>query len=484
MKRSVLVSASVAFAAAAAVAVAVLTIPRTRAGAAGPIAYVPISSSVFIGRGTAAQIARTHNEFAARVHALALWNGLAAATNESFRGVRLAVFDTWYTPCDVYPPANNCGHGIVHQPTIMDLEPPEQFFHLPRISATDILSGVRYNAEMKAFVDAGYGGAPYTTGAGLIKAMKAGLTDLPDQAAPTSMMLKPTYELLSRTKPTVITYWAGPGLTVRLGASTSPLVPDATTWMKVALVDPTGKANNSKPVTFCANTIDPAGDIVGAATYTAPAGSYIVVPLSDFYAIPVTKAEISIVEQNRFAMQRRQYESLVRRLGAAAARTKVGCPNLTPADPVAALVGMHVVSAELKDVWTWQTFWWNPTTKPLLGARKGFQYFDFATAYWTVDRKPYGWRYAFNPYLEAGFGTEVFSTPYWPPAGQPGSAINVGRTTNCISCHSQATYTIPATPSPSPAYVAHDSQPQLDLPQSIKTRNLWSLAIRAGHPNP
>jgi hypothetical protein len=31
-------------------------------------------------------------------------------------------------------------------------------------------------------------------------------------------------------------------------------------------------------------------------------------------------------------------------------------------------------------------------------------------------------------------------------------------------------------------YVAHDSQPQLALPKSIFTRNMWSLGDRAGHP--
>jgi hypothetical protein len=461
----------------------------TRGGPAGiaaravrgnAIAYVPIASSVFVSRSTAARWAATHDAAAARNHAIVLWDGLTAKTGQALRGVQLSVYDTWYTPCEIYPVTPTCGRGIINKPTILDLEPPEQFFHLPRVSATDILSSVRYNAEMKAFVDAGYRGAPYPSGAGLVKAMKAGLKDLPDTASPHAMMLKPTYELFSSTQPTVVTYWSGPGLQVGLGASTSPLVPDPTTWLHVALIDPTGKATNAKPVRFCANTIDPAGAIVGSAYYTAPARSYPVIPLKNFYALPLRSGELAIIARNRAAMERRQMADAARSgrpLGSAKA-----CPSLTPPHPVAALIGMHVVTAELKDVWTWQTFWWNPSARPLPGAAPQFRHFGLATAYWTVNAKPYGFRYAFNPYLEANFGTTTFGTPYWPPQSKPGSVINLGRTTNCISCHSQATYTLVPDATPTPIYVAHGHQPQLRLPNSIKTRNLWSLANRAGHP--
>ena len=206
------------------------------------------------------------------------------------------------------------------------------------------------------------------------------------------------------------------------------------------------------------------------------------IPLRQFYAIPITASELSVLQANREAMRRQQIDELFKRYGPRAAAMKAGCQNLTPVNPVAALVGMHVVSAELLDIWTWQTFWWNPTVKPIRGARTGFQYFDYATAYWTVDKPPYGYRYAFNPYLEADFGTETFGRSYWQPQGKPGSVINLGITTNCISCHQQAMYTVAPKPSATPIYVAHGDEPQFKLPQSIKTRNLWSLAIRAGHP--
>src|SRR5579862_936602 len=180
----------------------------TPAGAAGPISYVPADPRIFVSRNTVARWAASHNETAIDRHAIALFNGITAQTSEVFRGVRLSVYDTWFTPCEIYPVTPRCGHGIIHQPTFLDLEPPQQFFHTPRVTDADIFSGVRYNLEMKDFVDQGYGGAPYTTGSGLVNAIAAKETDLTDTALPNAMVLKPTYEMFSRTQPTVVTYWA------------------------------------------------------------------------------------------------------------------------------------------------------------------------------------------------------------------------------------------------------------------------------------
>jgi hypothetical protein len=449
--------------------------------AAAQIAYVPIDPSVFVRKKTVAGWVAVHNEPAVRAHAAALWAGLTALTSQKLRGTRLAVYDTWYTPCQVYPDDPSCGTTIIHSP--LEPEIPEQALRTPRLTATNVFSSVRYNLQMKQFVDRGYAGATYVTGAGLVSAIAAQQTDLVDTAAASSMSVKPTYQLLSATQPTVITYWGGPGLNVRLGSTTSPLTPGSDTWLKVAVVDPTGKVTNTKPVTFCANTYDTKGDIVSSGNYTAPPRSYDVIPLSQFYSIPLGATDQMRIAQLRAQFSARQYARLRGLYGArAVAHAPIGCPYLTPVNPTLALVGMHVITAEFQDTWTWQTFWWQPDVKPLPGSRGPFAHFDVAEAYWTVDSPPYNFHYAFNPYLEAPFGTSVFLTPAWPNQAKPGSVINLGRTTNCISCHSQATYTIPATPTPSPGYVAHGDQPQAIFANSIKTRNLWSLAGRAGHP--
>lgn len=172
----------------------------SRAGASAGISYVPIAPSVFVSQATMAQWVKTRNERAIDAHALALWDGLSARTNELFHGVPLAVYDTWYSPCQIYPPPPSgvpitCTSQIVNQPTFLGLEPPEQFAHSLATTGSDILTSVRYNQEMKAFVDTGYAGSPYTTGVGLVKAIDAGQTNLADTTAPTAMMLKPTYDL-------------------------------------------------------------------------------------------------------------------------------------------------------------------------------------------------------------------------------------------------------------------------------------------------
>lgn len=458
------------------------TSPSVAPTSSNVISYVPIDPSVFVTRATAAGWVSAHNEAAIGMHALALWNGLTQPTNQQFRGVPLTVFDTWYTACDIFGVTPTCGHGVVHHPTspLLQLTPPGQFLQVADDSDNGILSDVRYNQEMKDFVDSGYAGASYTSGSGMQRAMSDGLGDLPDTASRTAMMIKPAYELFSSTQPTVITYWAGPGLSIQAGSTTSPDVPGASTWLKVAVIDPTGTATNAKPVTFCADTVDSSGNLVSSANYTAPAGSYPVIPLSEFYALPVTSGEIAQIQRNRQTALQREAQRRAQ-LGRPPIGVN-GCATPVPPNPVAALVAMHVVTAEVQNVWTWQTFWWTPNAQPLAVGNPQFRHFDFATAYWEVDTAPTGWRYAFNPYLEAGFGTQVFGTPYWPAQGQPGSAINVGRTTNCISCHAQATYTIPSSPSPEPYYVAHGMQPQIPTPQSILVRNLWSVADHAGHP--
>lgn len=480
MKRGIFVAALLCiFTLSACGAPSILSIPAPPGE--GQIQYVPIDHSIFVTNATVQSWVDAHNESAANAHAVDLWRALTALTNQTFRGTTLADFDTWYTACDIYPVTKDCGQGILHHPTtLMVLAPSSQFTPLATIDGSNVLSSVRYDQEMKNFVDSGYQGESYTSGAGEDRAIADGLSNLPDTAAPAAMMVKPAYELFSATQPAVITYWAGPGLTVQPGSSTSPLVPDSTTWLKVAVIDPTGKATNAQPISFCANTIDSAGNVLSSDTYTAAAGSYPVIPLSRFYTIPVTSDEISVIQRNRAAVRARSEKRRIE-LGRPPTRAQ-GCTLSTPPDPVAALVAMHVATAELHNVWTWQTYWWTPNATPLPVSDPRFQYFDYKTAYWQVDTQPTGWRYAFNPYLEAGFGTQVFSTPYWPAQGQPGSAMNLGVTTNCISCHSQAMYTQSASAANDAYYVAHGMQPQAQLPNAILVRNLWSAADRAGHP--
>jgi hypothetical protein len=454
------------------------------------ITYATITPSVFVAPAVVKHWADTKNASAAQAHAAALWSGLTSMTAQTYHGRKLAVFDTWYTPCDVYPPpiANQqppCNSVISQDPATVDV--PNQFVHNDNNTVVDVFASVRYNREMKNFAQ------PYASGTALAALIAKNVKNLPDKIDPHAMMLKPSYQLVSTKAPTLIHVWTGPGLTV--AGTTSPDAAGTSSWTKVVLVDPTGKAKNDTDRTFCVDytSATDANDTPSShKNIVAKARTYRVVPLTDFYYIrldPATverlKSHAAAVRTHTFLTRNRQFRGNGAPSPTAAPTGNGPCPavNVDSNNAAEALVAMHVTSAELDQVWTWQTFWYQPSrTAGLPGSAGPFAHFDVATAYWRDDTEPYGFRYAFNPYTEAAFNTTVFNTPKWPVSG-PGSVLNLGRTTNCIACHSTATYTIPVAPSIAPGYVAHGKQPQIPTTQSILTLNMWSLASRAGHPS-
>ncbi|MDN3670831.1 hypothetical protein QWY93_16035 [Echinicola jeungdonensis] len=133
--------------------------------------------------------------------------------------------------------------------------------------------------------------------------------------------------------------------------------------------------------------------------------------------------------------------------------------NAKPGD-IAILVGMHVGTREITN-WTWQTFWWTPDpANPPLPSSKAVadmrpnelqgapSNYAMSVAYYMVDpNEPYEGQditgepnYAFNPYLEAGFGPGVFNDSIsYIQTGEEQIKTYVGVRTNCMSCHRMAT---------------------------------------------
>ncbi|NGP86997.1 hypothetical protein [Fodinibius halophilus] len=136
----------------------------------------------------------------------------------------------------------------------------------------------------------------------------------------------------------------------------------------------------------------------------------------------------------------------------------------------AVLAGMHVTTREITR-WTWQTFWWSespnnpysPSSGTIAGYRpskkldRGANHYAMAVAYNMVqpaqpERGGSGADatslYAYNPYLEAGFGDSTFIKgneavrKYYPKSYQKvGEKMNLyGMQTNCMSCHGQARF--------------------------------------------
>lgn len=127
----------------------------------------------------------------------------------------------------------------------------------------------------------------------------------------------------------------------------------------------------------------------------------------------------------------------------------------------ALLVGMHVGTKEIKR-WVWQTFWWSanpaipeiPSSDDIASGRYGVGLSEAASHYamdiaysMVIPAQPYvGGKnegelvIGYNPYLESGFGTNVFNTAmsYVDNNGNK-VATNLGTTSNCMTCHMAAT---------------------------------------------
>ncbi|MEW7281240.1 hypothetical protein ABW636_21815 [Aquimarina sp. 2201CG1-2-11] len=131
----------------------------------------------------------------------------------------------------------------------------------------------------------------------------------------------------------------------------------------------------------------------------------------------------------------------------------------------AVLVGMHVMTKETTR-WTWQSFWWSqypddpkfPSSKLHASFRskvsldQASAHYAMTAAYSTkMPTQPYingknegESLYAYNPYLEAGFGPAGSDSPVLLGENEDGYyqgklvQNNYGIQTNCMSCHIQA----------------------------------------------
>ena len=176
------------------------------------------------------------------------------------------------------------------------------------------------------------------------------------------------------------------------------------------------------------------------------------VPLSDFYNFKLTKDEADVMNQQ---------------LGT----------NVKAGD-YAILVAMHVSTREI-DNWTWQTFWWSLGKSALPPSAKNrvlppFDHYEVAVGYsfMTDGNKPNSLTLTcYNPYLEAGFGNDVFE----PKKGQ------LGIESNCMSCHRAAAW--PADDNTH--YVANgivDPADPLYFAGRTKTDFLWGIPFGVNLP--
>jgi len=346
------------------------------------------------------------NQTAIRDHAWALW---AAATSTS-KSPPWPIWETWYTDTEVSkgPPsaepfmlsaARRAGRpeNVFHA--------PRQFRHLQgpqRRLLSPLAATVTPKEQVVGFnkFDPSYANHIWThqfQDAKNLWAIQNGWpsgTPVTDRHIPqfpaTAVGLKPVFEVVRGPSNnggiTVLNYWLG-DLTTGPQNSTSPQAPTSDTWKQCVVVNTGGGPVPSGLA--CPNGGNPGGTVTQ----------------NDFYSFQLDAAEAVSICQSQQIPQ---------------------CP--VQAGDYAVLVAMHFTTRE-NDNWTWQTFWWNfnqpfPYGAPPSNIPAPFNHYAMCTAYsMTVNppNDPKGTNtLCYNPYLEP--------------------AVPDGIHSNCMSCHSTASY--------------------------------------------
>jgi hypothetical protein len=230
-----------------------------------------------------------------------------------------------------------------------------------------------------------------------------------------SICLKPVFQFIDGSKPSVIPYWSG----ISPQTTTHLQNPEPHTWRQAVLVDPTGKL--------------PPGSLQRATVNGEPNVEVRVVPLRHFYSVRINQAEVEHFTQFGAGSGDDLGRGILGDTNSIAAMVRPG--------NIALLVAMHVTTKEITN-WTWQSFYWTPRTDdPLVGADRPrsmgepWSHYNQVSAYFMTPRnEPKGQPWvAFNPYLE----TDLSGTAKMPGGVQ---VAWTGVDSNCMSCHRMAAW--------------------------------------------
>lgn len=433
---------------------------RVGAQASGVVTPVPLPDSPTFPVPTAtinAWIA-AGDTAAIRGHAWDLWQGMSAASGQTFNGQMLPIWETWAGPNDVFP-TNQAAvaagtNGVTLEArlakprVIRNFAAPLQFHHakgvklgaLGTFGNSDVTADNKFNPQAATFIDAPQPGPnggtyAYNTQAGLNKLnaswptgttpQNRGVNEFPIRAIET----KPVFGTVKAAGLTIQPLWQGPS------ASTNPTNPTQSTWTSCMLISPTG-TGPIRPAT-------PA-EIASVSTQGTACKTFQWAPLSTFYAV---------------------------RLSASEAKNFAAATGKTVAEgDFAVLLAMHVNTKEIP-FWTWQTFWWQPggdTPNGFPGSKQGqpatltgpWTNYAACTAYdQTTTPGSTTMQVCFNPYLETSPG------------------IPAGITSNCMSCHGVA---VVGNDQPYPADykkpIAFFTDPNYFTTQTTHTDFSWAVA--------
>lgn len=394
----------------------------------------------------------TQNDEEIYKHGWGIWAGLTAPTDQHIGGFPLLVFETWLTPKEIIDRINGTPQPRTQSGRAL-LNIPNQFVH-----AADFTGG---EVDTKVFESVSYSPAAadfaldnkiflYTT---LAQYAGQGLTEIPDFPSD-AITIKPVFKVIAHNE-------LGPDgiftMPVWHGPIDSVAAFPETVWGTCIHINVNNGAAGD-------------GGIDPNCSNPNPSNTY---NLTDFIHYDINEEDVDYYNE-QFGL------------------------GVQPGDH-AVLVAMHVTSREILR-WTWQTFWWTPApanppapSSAEIAGLMPAEYLHGAAAHYAmaaaysmvVPAQPYyngesvgDTLIAFNPYLEAGFGPDVFtgSDSYVIKDGNR-IPTDAGIRTNCMSCHAFASYNLSEKKSTTPysgdAYVSlHDPK----FEGSIRLDFAWSIA--------
>ena len=424
------------------------------------ITYVPADPTAYLPGATIQQWADNFQDDKIRAHAFQLWAAITVRTGQIYSvkdgsgtttSADLAVFDTWFDEFEIFDsPASNCA-------TPGGCKEARHYHQARQIvgsggssGGAEVISFNKYSIEFKQYVDKFHYNQKQTLVALNNKFIqdntpleKRRTEAPPDQAT----MLKPSFWIVKKDRPTPMPYWKGTGDTIE--GTTDPDRPVVATWQQIVVVDPTGKAKPGEPYTVPLLTKN--GFI--QKTYT----EYKIVGLDQFYAVPLSQSDVDYIKAGK----------VFNVWGLKSAEIEVG--------DLALLVAMHVTTDETNP-WTWQTFFWRPdaVADSPPSVKGPFRYFDTVETYYFINKDGTP-KIGFNPYLETPIEGPIFMNP---------QAMR-GSHSNCMTCHHAAAFPT-MNQDPSPAYMLQGSYvgtgtitgKEQWFQNRLKTNFMWGMVLQ------
>jgi hypothetical protein len=423
------------------------------------------------------------------LHGWGLWVSLTAPSGQTEFGIPNApVYLSWLTPEEIIalPPTSVAATAMaMKRQRVLKLTTPKQFLHDPTFSAKiqqrkSALSAAPAGSttptqarDTKVAVTVGYDPEAQAFAQKNNLFSKAALTALynpngPDaQSIPTfpntAVTTKPTYKVVSKAhmiNGSIYVMPAWPGT-----PDPSKVDPKVgygeEQWPGCVYID-TKNTGPSKADGVDANCSGP-----------TPRNTF---GLGDFIAYPVTSGNLT------------SFQDLT------------DSPTPLVVGDYVILVAMHVTSREITE-WTWQSYFWTPnplkpplpssieTVKARPAQLKGpAAHYALSIGYQMVapnqpvdDGKSVGLPViAYNPYLEADFGSAVFSAPptnvgIYNPTTKKTYTGTLGIQTNCMTCHAIASFAVNGSPGLNYATDFYLSRNNPVYKNNLQTDFLWSI---------